>query len=191
MDSQEWILYKHIETFRDFTTVEYCSSTIHPILHVQCRVGRKTGYFVWNIVFIMVLLISSRHWLTLVTRTLVWGFHFSVRFNSTPPTLLLKQYIGYRNWGYYTTLVGTRGPWKYYRDVLLLCIIFSQEKSRFFHNMAHFLLMYMSKPCCMKDFVSGFETRLNLNQPALYQKKGIGLIIQIKFYGYCNLVCMG
>lgn len=54
MDSQEWNLYKHIETYRDFTTVEYCSSTVHPILHVQCRVGRKTGYFVWNIVFIMV-----------------------------------------------------------------------------------------------------------------------------------------
>lgn len=58
MDSQEWNLYKHIETYRDYTTVEYCSSTVHPIVHFQCRVGRKTGYFVWNIVFIMLLIIS-------------------------------------------------------------------------------------------------------------------------------------
>jgi len=51
---QEWKLYRHIETFRDYTTVEYCSSTVHPILHAQCRVARKMGYFAWNIVFIMV-----------------------------------------------------------------------------------------------------------------------------------------
>ncbi|XP_045190324.2 gamma-aminobutyric acid receptor subunit beta-like isoform X1 [Mercenaria mercenaria] len=55
---QEWSLYKHIETSRDFTTVEYCSSTVHPILHAQCRVARKMGYFVWNIIFIMLLIIS-------------------------------------------------------------------------------------------------------------------------------------
>ncbi|KAL4231478.1 hypothetical protein ACF0H5_009055 [Mactra antiquata] len=55
---QEWDLYKHIETSRDFTTVEYCSSTVHPILHAQCRVARKMGYFVWNIIFIMLLIIS-------------------------------------------------------------------------------------------------------------------------------------
>ncbi|KAK3587514.1 hypothetical protein CHS0354_003656 [Potamilus streckersoni] len=54
MDAQEWTLYRHIETYRDHTTVEYCSSTIHPILHIQCRVARKTGYFIWNIVFTMV-----------------------------------------------------------------------------------------------------------------------------------------
>jgi hypothetical protein len=53
---QEWSLYKHIETSRDFTTVEYCSSTVHPIVHAQCRVARKMGYFVWNIIFIMVSL---------------------------------------------------------------------------------------------------------------------------------------
>lgn len=53
---QEWSIYKHIETSRDFTTVEYCSSTVHPILHAQCRVARKMGYFVWNIIFIMVSL---------------------------------------------------------------------------------------------------------------------------------------
>ncbi|XP_060553405.1 gamma-aminobutyric acid receptor subunit beta-like isoform X2 [Ruditapes philippinarum] len=55
---QEWSLYKHIETSRDFTTVEYCSSTVHPIVHAQCRVARKMGYFVWNIIFIMLLIIS-------------------------------------------------------------------------------------------------------------------------------------
>ncbi|KAL3863822.1 hypothetical protein ACJMK2_005552 [Sinanodonta woodiana] len=57
MDAQEWTLYKHIETYRDHTTVEYCSSTIHPILHIQCRVARKTGYFIWNIVFTMLLIV--------------------------------------------------------------------------------------------------------------------------------------
>lgn len=54
MDAQEWKLYKHVESFKDITTVEYASSTVHPILHVQCRVSRKIGYFMWNIVFIMV-----------------------------------------------------------------------------------------------------------------------------------------
>ncbi|XP_052248474.1 uncharacterized protein LOC127856368 isoform X2 [Dreissena polymorpha] len=58
MDQQEWNLYNHIETFRDFTAVEYCSSTVHPILHAQCRVARKVGYFGWNIVFIMLLINS-------------------------------------------------------------------------------------------------------------------------------------
>ncbi|XP_052770756.1 gamma-aminobutyric acid receptor subunit beta-like [Mya arenaria] len=58
MDQAEWSLYNHIETFCDFTTVEYCSSTVHPILHAQCRVARKMGYFIWNIVFIMLLIIS-------------------------------------------------------------------------------------------------------------------------------------
>ncbi|XP_021376218.1 gamma-aminobutyric acid receptor subunit beta-1-like isoform X2 [Mizuhopecten yessoensis] len=41
LDAAEWNVYKHVETYRDKTTIEYASSTVHPILHVQCRVARK------------------------------------------------------------------------------------------------------------------------------------------------------
>ncbi|KAK3096258.1 hypothetical protein FSP39_025031 [Pinctada imbricata] len=58
MDAQEWTIFNHVETYRDKTTVEYASSTVHPILHVSCRVARKIGYFVWNIIFIVLLIIS-------------------------------------------------------------------------------------------------------------------------------------
>ncbi|XP_033756062.1 uncharacterized protein LOC117338818 isoform X2 [Pecten maximus] len=58
LDSAEWNVYKHVETYRDKTTIEYASSTVHPILHVQCRVARKVGYFVWNIIFIVLLIAS-------------------------------------------------------------------------------------------------------------------------------------
>nr|XP_022345195.1 uncharacterized protein LOC111137822 isoform X2 [Crassostrea virginica] len=58
LDASEWNLYNHTESFRDKTTVEYASSTVHPILHVQCRVARKIGYFVWNIIFIVFLIIG-------------------------------------------------------------------------------------------------------------------------------------
>lgn len=58
MDAQEWSLYEHVETYRDNTTVEYASATIHPIIHAQCRVCRKVGYFIWNIIFIVFLIIG-------------------------------------------------------------------------------------------------------------------------------------
>lgn len=54
LDASEWNLYNHTESYRDKTTVEYARSTVHPILHIQCRVARKIGYFVWNIIFIVV-----------------------------------------------------------------------------------------------------------------------------------------
>ncbi|ESO96803.1 hypothetical protein LOTGIDRAFT_231643 [Lottia gigantea] len=57
-DAQEWSIYQHVETFRDQTTQEYVSSTIHPILFVQCRVKRKIGYFMWNIIFIVLLILA-------------------------------------------------------------------------------------------------------------------------------------
>ncbi|XP_060066537.1 gamma-aminobutyric acid receptor subunit beta-3-like [Ylistrum balloti] len=58
LDAAEWNVYNHVETYRDQTTIEYASSTVHPILHVQCRVARKVGYFVWNIIFIVLLIAS-------------------------------------------------------------------------------------------------------------------------------------
>ncbi|XP_056005391.1 gamma-aminobutyric acid receptor subunit rho-2-like [Ostrea edulis] len=58
LDASEWSLYNHTETYRDETTVEYARSTVHPILHVQCRVARRIGYFVWNIIFIVFLIIA-------------------------------------------------------------------------------------------------------------------------------------
>lgn len=58
LDASEWNLYNHTESYRDKTTVEYARSTVHPILHIQCRVARKIGYFVWNIIFIVFLIIG-------------------------------------------------------------------------------------------------------------------------------------
>ena len=65
-DSQEWKIYKHVECTHQITTLEYASSTIHPILVFSCRVRRKVWYFIWNIVFIVVSLTgyrcSERRW---------------------------------------------------------------------------------------------------------------------------------
>uniref|UniRef100_K1Q655 Gamma-aminobutyric acid receptor subunit gamma-2 n=1 Tax=Magallana gigas TaxID=29159 RepID=K1Q655_MAGGI len=58
LDASEWNLYNHTESYRDKTTVEYARSTVHSILHIQCRVARKIGYFVWNIIFIVFLIIG-------------------------------------------------------------------------------------------------------------------------------------
>lgn len=55
LDSQEWAIHEHVETTRSETTVEDASATTRPILHVQCRVARKVGYFFWNIIFVMVI----------------------------------------------------------------------------------------------------------------------------------------
>ncbi|KAL8624882.1 hypothetical protein ACOMHN_016178 [Nucella lapillus] len=52
-DSQEWAIYNHVQCDYRNTTVEYASSTIHPIIVFSCRVRRRVGYFIWNIVFIV------------------------------------------------------------------------------------------------------------------------------------------
>ena len=54
MDAQEWDIYEHVETYQSRTTLDYASPDTHPIFHAQCRVKRKVGYFLWNIVFIVV-----------------------------------------------------------------------------------------------------------------------------------------
>ncbi|XP_052086078.1 gamma-aminobutyric acid receptor subunit beta-1-like [Mytilus californianus] len=56
MDAQEWDIYTHVETYEGKTTLEYASDETHPIFYVQCRVKRKVGYFLWNIVFIVSLI---------------------------------------------------------------------------------------------------------------------------------------
>ncbi|XP_046543362.1 gamma-aminobutyric acid receptor subunit beta-like [Haliotis rubra] len=58
LDAQEWNIYNHVESFRDKTTMEYASLSSHPILHVQCRVKRKVGFYIWNIIVIMILIVS-------------------------------------------------------------------------------------------------------------------------------------
>ncbi|XP_071091032.1 neuronal acetylcholine receptor subunit alpha-4-like [Haliotis cracherodii] len=58
LDAQEWNIYHHVESFRDKTTMEYASLSSHPILHVQSRVKRKVGYYIWNIIVIMILIVS-------------------------------------------------------------------------------------------------------------------------------------
>ncbi|ESO96801.1 hypothetical protein LOTGIDRAFT_159539 [Lottia gigantea] len=58
-DAGEWDLYEHVETFRYSTTREYISSTVHPIIFAQCRVKRKIGFYMWNIVFIVALISIS------------------------------------------------------------------------------------------------------------------------------------
>lgn len=57
-DSQEWSIYKHVECIPSTTSLEYASSTIHPILYFNCRVKRKVGYFVWNIIFTVILILA-------------------------------------------------------------------------------------------------------------------------------------
>ncbi|XP_064604105.1 gamma-aminobutyric acid receptor subunit beta-like [Liolophura sinensis] len=56
MDAQEWAIYQHVEAFREETPQEYVGSVTHPVLMVQCRVARRVGFFGWNIVFIVMLI---------------------------------------------------------------------------------------------------------------------------------------
>lgn len=55
-DAGEWDIYQHVETYQSKTTMEYASESIHPIFHAQCRVKRKMGYYIWNIMFIVALI---------------------------------------------------------------------------------------------------------------------------------------
>ncbi|PVD30719.1 hypothetical protein C0Q70_09994 [Pomacea canaliculata] len=52
-DSQEW----HVECIFKRTSMEYASSAIHPILYFTVRVKRNVGYFLWNVVFIVFLIL--------------------------------------------------------------------------------------------------------------------------------------
>ncbi|KAJ8316950.1 hypothetical protein KUTeg_004854 [Tegillarca granosa] len=84
MDAQEWSLYEHVETYRDNTTVEYASATIHPIIHAQCRVCRKVGYFIWNIIFIVVSILTVEPILTVYLFSLCTNSHCTPILNCVP-----------------------------------------------------------------------------------------------------------
>ncbi|XP_041371118.1 uncharacterized protein LOC121384693 [Gigantopelta aegis] len=56
LDGQDWTIYRHVECFQDITTMEYASLYEHPVLFIQCRACRKVGYFVWNIIGIVLMI---------------------------------------------------------------------------------------------------------------------------------------
>ncbi|XP_041370704.1 cys-loop ligand-gated ion channel-like [Gigantopelta aegis] len=57
-DAQEWSIYHHVECVSKFTTVEYASTATHPVMLMQTRVRRKFGFFFWNVVVIVTLILA-------------------------------------------------------------------------------------------------------------------------------------
>ncbi len=52
---QEWQLHGHVETRRRLVTRVYESEeSTHPMLSTSCRVSRRPGFFIWNILLVMV-----------------------------------------------------------------------------------------------------------------------------------------
>ena len=56
MDEQEFTIYKHVvsehkTTSQSFTTVKHKQ----PKMNIMCHVARKPGFFMWNIILIMVI----------------------------------------------------------------------------------------------------------------------------------------
>ena len=58
VDEQEWRLYSNVETRVEVVTRVYqgddCS---HPSISTLCHASRRFGFYFWNILFVMVLLL--------------------------------------------------------------------------------------------------------------------------------------
>ena len=55
VDEQEWHLHSHVETWRKMTTkVVQNAKYKHPALSAACKASRRPGFFVWNILVVLV-----------------------------------------------------------------------------------------------------------------------------------------
>ncbi|XP_041367944.1 acetylcholine-gated ion channel acc-4-like isoform X2 [Gigantopelta aegis] len=56
LDCQEWSIYEHVELIQDISTREFSRHIDHSVLHILIRVRRKSGCYLWNVVFIMFMI---------------------------------------------------------------------------------------------------------------------------------------
>ncbi|CAG5116558.1 unnamed protein product, partial [Candidula unifasciata] len=56
--NQEWSAYRHVDFIRDYNTLETVSMTKHPILVAAAHIKRKLGFYIWNVVIIVVLILA-------------------------------------------------------------------------------------------------------------------------------------
>ena len=55
VDAQEWDLHSHVETEKTWTTKEFSGSQYRsPAVVFTCRAARRPGFFLYNILLIMV-----------------------------------------------------------------------------------------------------------------------------------------
>ena len=55
VDEQEWRLHTHVETFKRVATKAYNNPRAkYPALSAACQASRRPGFFVWNIILVMV-----------------------------------------------------------------------------------------------------------------------------------------
>ncbi|XP_012944007.1 uncharacterized protein LOC106013283 [Aplysia californica] len=57
-DSQDWLPYYHVTFLRDVTTSESIGTTKHPVLVASCRARRRLGFYLWNVVIIVFLILG-------------------------------------------------------------------------------------------------------------------------------------
>ena len=59
VDEQEWVLYNHVMARNKVTTNAYKSSSHkHPAITLCCKATRRSRYFIWNIILIMIFISS-------------------------------------------------------------------------------------------------------------------------------------
>lgn len=60
VDEQEWNLYSVVETSRDDCSLLYMGSARerHPRMAFRCRAARRFGFYLWNICFVMVIILN-------------------------------------------------------------------------------------------------------------------------------------
>jgi len=57
VDEQEWRLYRNVEVRRKVVSLVYTASDSafkHPSFSVMCHASRRFGFYIWNIMFVMV-----------------------------------------------------------------------------------------------------------------------------------------
>lgn len=60
VDEQEWKLYNNVETIKGTVDkVMEGAKAMHPSLSFRCHASRRFGFFVWNIFFVMVIIITD------------------------------------------------------------------------------------------------------------------------------------
>ncbi|ELT93511.1 hypothetical protein CAPTEDRAFT_221712 [Capitella teleta] len=59
VDEQEWHLHSHVHTWRKITTkIVQNTKYKHPALSAACKASRRPGFFVWNILVVMMFICS-------------------------------------------------------------------------------------------------------------------------------------
>ncbi|XP_055894738.1 uncharacterized protein LOC106050332 isoform X2 [Biomphalaria glabrata] len=103
-ESQDFIAYRHVEFTRDFSTLDLMGKTKHPILTASAHVRRRLGFYFWNVVVIVLLIIglsmcvlaiepSSTDRLALLLTLFLTAVAFKLVVKTTLPTISYLTYL--------------------------------------------------------------------------------------------------